>query len=111
MAKVKKKRRARRSPEERAKILAAAQKEGLTATDVQKRFGVTPVTYYSWRKKSGAPKRSRRRKPQAARNGVLGSQVRGAVENRMRDLLPKLVEREINRYLDATLGSGSRKGR
>jgi len=47
--------RARRSysPEKRAQILAAAKKERLSAPEVQKRFGVKPVTYYSWRKKTG----------------------------------------------------------
>ena len=36
--------------EKRAEILAAAQKDNLTANDVKKKFGVTPVTYFSWRK-------------------------------------------------------------
>jgi len=42
------------SPERRKQILDTAAREGLTATDVKKKFGVTPVTYYSWRKKTGA---------------------------------------------------------
>ena len=33
----------------RAEILAAATKENLTAVQVKQKFGVTPVTYYSWR--------------------------------------------------------------
>jgi transposase-like protein len=39
--------------EEREKIMAAAAERKLTAVQVQKEFGVTPVTYYSWRKKAG----------------------------------------------------------
>jgi transposase-like protein len=38
---------------ERVAILAAALAEGLSATEVLRRYGVKPVTYYSWRKKSG----------------------------------------------------------
>jgi transposase-like protein len=36
---------------ERFTILATAVAEQLSATEVQRRFGVKPVTYYSWRKK------------------------------------------------------------
>ena len=55
--------RARKSytPQKRAEILAAAQRENLTANDVKKKFGVTPVTYYSWRKKEGLIGRRGRR--------------------------------------------------
>src|SRR6185369_10283188 len=38
----------------RISILQAARDQGLTALDVKKRFGVSPVTYYSWRRKYGA---------------------------------------------------------
>jgi len=38
---------------ERLTILATAVAEGLSATEVHQRFGVKPVTYYSWRKKCG----------------------------------------------------------
>lgn len=41
------------TPEERLEILATAISEGLSATDVHKRFGVKPVTYYLWRRKGG----------------------------------------------------------
>ena len=38
---------------ERLTILATAMAEGLSASDVHRRFGVKPVTYYSWRKRCG----------------------------------------------------------
>src|ERR1041385_9128731 len=38
---------------ERLAILAAATAERLSATDVNRRFGVKPVTYYSWRMRAG----------------------------------------------------------
>jgi len=112
MAKRESKRRTRSTADQRAKILAVAAKEGLTAKDIQKRFGVPVVTYYSWRKKSGtAPRRARRAAGRAARNGGLGNKVREAVERRMQAVLPTLIEREVNRYLDATLGPGGTKRR
>ena len=49
----KRKKRVQYTEAQRAKVLAAAKAENLTALQVQKKFGVTPVTYYSWRKKSG----------------------------------------------------------
>lgn len=108
----KRKRRTRYTSEQRSKILAAAKSEGLTAKEIQKRFGVTPVTYYSWRKKSGMGKRrGRRSKAGTVRKGSLGVRVRGAVQARMNDLLPQLVEAEVNRYLDAALGSRGRRRR
>src|SRR5206468_11502867 len=42
--------RKRYTEDQRTTILSVAQREGLTATEVKKRFGVTPVTYYSDRK-------------------------------------------------------------
>jgi transposase-like protein len=100
------------APEKRAQILAAAQKEGLTASAVQKRFGVTPVTYYSWRKKAGAGKRRANGAVSTARRGnALGSQLRDEIQARIRSLLPGIVRAEVNRYLDAALGSVGRRRR
>jgi transposase-like protein len=56
--------RTRYTPARRAEILAAAKQKGLTAIQVQKRFGVTPVTYYSWRKTAGTS--SKRGRPAGA---------------------------------------------
>jgi transposase-like protein len=110
MAKTKRKQRTRYTDEQRAKILAAAKREHLTAKDVQKRFGVTPVTYYSWRKKSGAgQRRGGQRAVGKPGKGVLGTAVRGAVQARIRALLPGLVEAEVNRYLDSLFGPGGRR--
>jgi mono/diheme cytochrome c family protein len=68
---------------QRTTILSTAQKEGLTAAQVQKKFGVTPVTYYSWRKKTGVAA-SRGRRSGGARVGLragdLGSQERSRMK-------------------------------
>lgn len=103
--------RKRYSNEQRTTILATAVREGLTANDVRKRFGVTPVTYYSWRKKTGAGRR--RGRPAAvvmasgASNGDLASTVRSAVAQRMRAMLPDIVRGEVNSFLDSLLGQAS----
>ena len=91
---------------QRTSILAAAQKEGLTASQVQRKFGVTPVTYYSWRKKTGA----------AGRRGVtttgrvagfdLSTQVQSEVRTRVRAILPAIVRGEVSNYLDSLFASG-----
>ena len=91
---------------QRVKVLAAAQADGLTALDVQKRFGVTPVTYYSWRKKRGI-KGSRGRHPAnrvALGGSDLGAQVRAGVQNRVREILPGIVREEVGAYMDGLFG-------
>jgi transposase-like protein len=106
--------RKRYSQEQKRNILAAAQKDGLTALQVQKKFGVTPVTYYSWRKKSGVARR--RGRPAGVATGARGdlaSVVRGQVQSRVRSMLPDIVRAEVNSYLDSLLGSkgARRRGR
>jgi len=94
--------------ENRTTILAAAEKQGLTALQVQKRFGVTPVTYYSWRRKYGV--RGSRHGALAASAGThLESQVRSEVQARVRQILPVIVRSEVSQYLDSLFGS--RRGR
>jgi transposase-like protein len=102
--------RKRYSDEQRSKILAAASEEGLTAAAVQKRFGVTPVTFYSWRKKAGTGKRrGRPRIARAGSGGLLESRLRSQLQTRMRKILPGLIESEVSTYLDAALGGRRRK--
>jgi transposase-like protein len=110
------------SDEQRGKIIQTAQAENLTALDVQKRFGVTPVTYYSWRKKLGL-KGPRGRKPGSGKirpaasfsgGNDLTAQVRAGVQAKVREVLPGIVREEVARYLDSLLGAGTmpkRRGR
>jgi transposase-like protein len=98
--------------DQRNTILAAAQKDGLTALDVQKKFGVAPVTYYSWRKKTGAASR-RRGGASSGRGRVVGggdltSQVRIEVRSKVREILPEIVRGEVSNYLNSLFGSGGR---
>ena len=107
MAKARKK-RTEYTPEQREKVLAAAKAEKLTAAQVQKKFGVTPVTYYSWRKKSGVSRKRGTRTAAAvvARPvaGDLGAQVRSEVQIKMRQIIPGIVRTEVGAYLDSIFG-------
>lgn len=93
-----------RTPAERAKILAAADKEGLTAQQVQKRFGVKPVTYYSWRKATKA-KRGPGRPPGSTKKAGTGllagfdltGQLREAIKREINRLLPEIIREELGR--------------
>ena len=101
---------------QRKQILAAAVAEKLTAGQVQKRFGVKHVTYYSWRKKAGL-KGPRGRRPAAlvaagGAGGSLGAQVRAGVQAKVREILPAIVREEVSNYLtDLFGGSRGRRGR
>ena len=107
---------------QRQEILDAAAQEDLTAEQVQKRFGVKPVTYYSWRKKKGiVGKRGRRPKagriasvasPIAARipSNDLSAQVRAGVQAKVREILPSIVREEVAFYLNALFGTPARRG-
>ena len=95
-----KRKRKRYSEAMKAKILAAAKEQGLTAPDVKKKFGVTPVTYYSWRKKSGP---AARRGPRAGTSN-LDQQLRSQVNARIAQLLPEIIRSEIDSQLNALFG-------
>jgi len=107
MAKPRKKRQSY-TPQQRAEILASASRHNFTAADVKKKFGVTPVTYYSWRKKAGAT-RKRGVGTRSGGNSVggnLGYQLRSEVQTRVRRILPEIVRTEVNSYLNSLFSSG-----
>lgn len=109
MAKARRKRHTY-SNAKRISILQAAQSQGLTALDVQKRFGVTPVTYYSWRRKYGA-RPARAAGTRASRGSGLEGQLRTEVQVRVRQILPQIVRTEVSQYLDSLFGSSRGRGR
>ena len=109
MAKTRRKRHSY-SSEKRLNILDLARKQGLTALDVKKRFGVTPVTYYSWRRKYGVTRGGGALVARGPRGGV-ESQVRGEVQARVRQILPGIVRSEVGLYLDSLFGSGKGRAR
>ena len=101
------------TPHRRAEILTAAQRENLTANDVKKKFGVTPVTYYSWRKKEGLIGRRGRRPGVLSLSGSSGiaTQVRAGVQAKVRAVMPGIVREEVTSYLNTLFASGRRPGR
>ena|SRR5438874_2087144 len=108
MAKTRRKRHTYTSAQ-RTAILATARKESLTALQVQRKFGVTPVTYYSWRKKTGL---TRQRGDTIATGGAglnLDRHVRGEVRAKVRKMLPGIVRSEVSGYLEGLFGA--RRGR
>src|SRR4029453_8982793 len=110
MAKARRKRRSY-SESKRTEVMAAAQKEGLTAAQVQKRFGVTPVTYYSWRKKYGAARRrgglvaARARGIRARANGDITQRVRVEVQSKVREIVAARGDNEGRGYLNQMFGA------
>lgn len=98
------------SSTKRQAVLDAAQKQGLTALEVQKRFGVTPVTYYSWRRKYGAGK-TRVAAGRPGRSTGIETQVRSEVQARVREILPRIVRNEVSQYLDSVFGSSRGRAR
>lgn len=111
MAKIRRKRQTYTATR-RAVILAAARKDGLTALQVEKRFGVAPVTYYSWRKKQGLT-RTRGGAPMVVAGAVgdLTQQVRFEVRAKVRQIMPDIVRNEVSGYLKALFGEGRVKPR
>jgi transposase-like protein len=102
MAKNKGTHRKRYTKQQRADIIAAADKEGLTAAGVEEKFGVNPVTYYAWRKKAKL----------AERGTVTGggatdaseARLRKAVRSKLERQFPRIVEEEVDRFLKEMLG-------
>lgn len=111
--------RARKSYTEaqRTEILAVADRDKLTAAQVKKRFGVTPVTYYSWRKKRGLAGRrgphARVGRAVATGGSDFSSQVRAGVQAKVREVLPSIVREEVGAYLNQLFGAPAprRRGR
>jgi transposase-like protein len=91
------------APRTRAAILAAAGRDGLTANDVKKKFGVVPVTYYSWRKKEGltGPRGRKATLPALRNNGTAFT----AVQAKGRAIMPRIVREEVARSLGAFFAS------
>jgi transposase-like protein len=104
MTKTKRTNRGKRySPAEKAKILAAAKKEGLTGAEVKQRFGVSTLTFYRWR----GPVRRRRGRvaPGLAKadGGRLDGQMREQVRAKVHRVLPDVIRQEVTAYLDEIL--------
>ena len=96
--------RGRYSEQERRRILAAAEQGGLSAARVYERFGVTPVTFYAWRKKA-RPNGRRRRSTREAGDAALAGALRREIQAQIARVVPQVVRREF-----ASMLSGGRRG-
>ena len=105
--------RIRYSDAERQNILATAEREGLTAAKVKERFGVTPVTYYSWRKKSGGRKGRRKGGRVVVAAATVGKAVGNAmnIADTIRDEIRSHIRRLLPGILASELGGGEPAGR
>jgi transposase-like protein len=102
--------RRRFTPAERARILAAANREGLTGAKAAKRFGISQVTYYLWRKNA---RPAIREAAQAVRkSGVidLADEIREQLRDQIRRMVPDVVRKEIDSAV-ADISGGRRRGR
>ena len=91
-------RRRRYTEHERARILAAAEREGLSGPKAAKKFGISTLTFYNWRKRAGNQARA------LAGTGILtggslASVLRAEVRAQVRELLPSIVLEEVSRAL------------
>jgi transposase-like protein len=101
---VAKKRVARRiSRDLRSRILNTARTEGLTAAQVEKKFGVSRWTYYGWRKRGA---RGRGVTTRGTRTTVVarGTSV-GMIRDEVRATLPTILREEIARALAGIFGA------
>lgn len=106
MAKKKKTRGQKYTEAEKKKIMRIAIREKLTGEDVKRRFGVTPVTFYRWKKQSLNSSVS-----EAAALNLDESRIRDAIRKRLEEILPRVVHEEVEAYLGKAFGTGSRKKR
>ncbi len=101
--------RTRYSDQERERILAAARSQGLTAVQVQKQFGVTPVTYYSWRKRAQTRGHDRAVAAGAVAGRTLAKAANAA--DMIRDELRQMIRRMIPEVIATELGGKKPRGR
>ena len=101
------KKRRRYSQIERKRIIAAVERDGLTYAQASKKFGVSAVTLWKWRKKAKtAPRERSSRRVQA--NGSLVALVRAEVQAGVREVVTGIVRAEVGSYLQRV---GPERGR
>lgn len=98
------KKRKRYTEQERARVLAAAEKQGLNGVQAAKKFGISTLTFYNWKK---ATKGSIRRDGglRVASKDPLAGLLRSRLRDRIQHLLPTLLEEEIAASLNQVLGT------
>jgi transposase-like protein len=87
-------RRRRYSDAERQRILETARREGLSGPKAAKRFGISTLTFYNWRKKAGRVRRRGPGRPPRAKGGF-SDQISAAIRAKVRAMLPHIIDQEI----------------
>lgn len=89
----------RYTPADRARVLAAAAREGLSGPKAAKKFGISTLTYYTWRKKANTAGSILK-----TTDGSLAGLVRSGVRAKVAAIVPGIVRQEVAMYLDRTFG-------
>jgi transposase-like protein len=88
---------------ERKQILAAAAKQGLNGVQAAKKFGISTLTYYTWKKKAGE---TTLRGPLAVSDRTLSGLLRSQLRNRLQQILPAVLREEVDACVRQALGAG-----
>jgi transposase-like protein len=89
--------RRRYSDSERARILAAVERKGLTYAQASKKFGVSEVTIWKWRR--GRKPARERGASRTSADGSLAAMIRSQVSAKLAAILPDIVREEVASYL------------
>lgn len=99
--------------EKRNEIISIANSKGLTAEQVEKRFGVSKWTYYGWRKRSASMRRAATTTRNTTRTtrttgGTTAAMSPRALREELRTMLPAMVREEVTRTLADLVGRTAR---
>ena len=96
---------------DRARILSAAKKQGLNGVQAAKKFSISTLTYYTWKKRA-KEFASRESELRSGSDGTLDGLLRSRLRNRLQQLLPIVLREEVDACVRQALGtSGPRRVR
>jgi transposase len=95
---------------ERKHILAASEKQGLNGVQAAKKFGISTLTFYNWKKKANGSTR-REGGALAASKDPLDGLLRSRLRTRLQQLLPVALREEVDAVVRQALGVGVQRGR
>jgi transposase-like protein len=101
MAKRKKRQLKRLPAATRARILAEARTKGLTAEQVEKKYGVSKWTFYGWRKRTGKARTGFGRAAGRVATVAVSQQT---LRSEIRAVLPGILREELARALGSVFG-------
>ena len=94
--------RRRYTDAERTAILADMRKHGLTQVAAAKKYGVSAVTIWQWRRAGNTSNHRARAVRPVASNSSLVELIRAEILERVRVILPGIVAEEVARALGKT---------